>query len=77
MRADIHDVPPPAHSCWLKTTLWSARDLIVRLVADHRLPAIYPLREYVTSGGLLRALSGAPRALSDRLVHGAHSALLS
>ena len=31
----------------------SQRDLIVRLAAEHRLPAIYPLREYVMSGGLL------------------------
>ncbi len=31
----------------------SQRDLIVRLVATHRLPAVYPFREYVTSGGLL------------------------
>jgi len=31
----------------------SQRDLIVRLVARHRLPAVYPFREYVTSGGLL------------------------
>jgi putative tryptophan/tyrosine transport system substrate-binding protein len=31
----------------------SQRDLIVHLVATHRLPAVYPYREYVTSGGLL------------------------
>ena len=31
----------------------SQRDLIVRLAAEHRLPAIYPLREHVMSGGLL------------------------
>jgi putative tryptophan/tyrosine transport system substrate-binding protein len=31
----------------------SQRNLIVRLAAEHRLPAVYPLREYVTSGGLL------------------------
>ena len=31
----------------------SQRDLIVRLAAEHRLPAIYPLRKYVMSGGLL------------------------
>jgi putative ABC transport system substrate-binding protein len=31
----------------------SQRDLIVRLAAEHRLPAVYPLREYVMSGGLL------------------------
>jgi putative ABC transport system substrate-binding protein len=31
----------------------SQRSLIARLTAAHRLPAVYPLREYVTSGGLL------------------------
>jgi putative tryptophan/tyrosine transport system substrate-binding protein len=31
----------------------SQRDLIVRHAAEQHLPAIYPLREYVTSGGLL------------------------
>jgi putative tryptophan/tyrosine transport system substrate-binding protein len=31
----------------------SQRNLIVRLAAEHRIPAVYPLREYVTSGGLL------------------------
>jgi putative ABC transport system substrate-binding protein len=29
------------------------RDLIITLAARHRLPAIYPYRHYVTSGGLL------------------------
>jgi putative ABC transport system substrate-binding protein len=29
------------------------RDLIVRLAAQHRLPAIYPFRYYVASGGLM------------------------
>jgi putative ABC transport system substrate-binding protein len=29
------------------------RDLIVDLAARHRLPAIYPFREFATSGGLL------------------------
>jgi putative ABC transport system substrate-binding protein len=33
--------------------LVSQRDFIVRSAASHRLPAIYPFREYVTSGGLL------------------------
>ena len=31
----------------------SQRNLIVRLAAEHPIPAVYPLREYVTSGGLL------------------------
>ena len=31
----------------------SQRNLIVRLAAEYRLPAVYPLREFVTSGGLL------------------------
>ena len=30
------------------------RDLIVQLAAQYRLPAIYPLREFVTAGGLMR-----------------------
>ena len=29
------------------------RDLIITLVAQHRLPAVYPYRHYVTSGGLI------------------------
>ena len=29
------------------------RDLIIRLAAQHRLPAVYPLRFYATSGGLI------------------------
>jgi putative tryptophan/tyrosine transport system substrate-binding protein len=29
------------------------RDLIIALVAQHRLPAVYPYRHYVTSGGLI------------------------
>jgi ABC-type uncharacterized transport system substrate-binding protein len=29
------------------------RDLIITLVARHRLPAIYPVRDFVTSGGLI------------------------
>jgi putative ABC transport system substrate-binding protein len=29
------------------------RELIIRLAARHRLPAIYPFRYYVTDGGLL------------------------
>jgi putative tryptophan/tyrosine transport system substrate-binding protein len=31
----------------------SQRDLIVQLAADHHLPAVYPFREYVSTGGLL------------------------
>jgi putative ABC transport system substrate-binding protein len=29
------------------------RDLIIKLAAQHRLPAVYPLRFFVTSGGLI------------------------
>jgi len=29
------------------------RDLIVALAARHRLPAVYPARDFVTSGGLI------------------------
>jgi putative ABC transport system substrate-binding protein len=29
------------------------RDLIITLAARHRLPAVYPYRHYVTSGGLI------------------------
>ena len=29
------------------------RDLIIALAARHRLPAVYPYRYYVTSGGLI------------------------
>jgi putative ABC transport system substrate-binding protein len=31
----------------------SHRDLIVKLAARHRLPAVYPARFFVTSGGLI------------------------
>jgi putative ABC transport system substrate-binding protein len=30
------------------------RDLIVQLAAQYRLAAVYPLREFVTAGGLMR-----------------------
>ncbi|HEY3030059.1 MAG TPA: ABC transporter substrate binding protein, partial [Bradyrhizobium sp.] len=29
------------------------RDLIVRLTARHRLPAVYPYRSFITDGGLI------------------------
>jgi hypothetical protein len=29
------------------------RELIIRLAAQHRLPAVYPYRFFVTSGGLM------------------------
>ena len=29
------------------------RDLLIALAAQHRLPAVYPYRYYVTSGGLI------------------------
>jgi len=38
----IPDVFPAAH-----------REIIINLVAGHRVPAIYPLRHFVTSGGLM------------------------
>ena len=33
--------------------LVASRDLIIRLAAGHKLPAVYPSRFYVTSGGLI------------------------
>jgi ABC-type uncharacterized transport system substrate-binding protein len=54
----------------------SQRDLIVRLAAERRLPAVYPFREYVTSGGLLSygadAVERYRRAASyvDRILRG-------
>src|SRR5262245_8947970 len=34
-------------------TAYVHRDLIITLVTRHRLPAIYPVRDFVTSGGLI------------------------
>ena len=31
----------------------SRRDLVIALVAEHRLPAVYPHRSFTTSGGLV------------------------
>ena len=57
-------------------TLIALREDIVRLIAQHRLPAIYPLAAYVRSGGL--ACYGADRidlwrraaGYVDRILHG-------
>jgi len=56
------------------------RDLIVKLAARHQLPAVYPLRFFITSGGL--AYYGSPRAdqfpraaeYVDRILRGAKPA---
>ena len=56
------------------------RDLIIRLAAQHRLPAVYPYRLYATSGGLLSygpdVVSQFRRAAGyvDRILKGAKPA---
>jgi putative ABC transport system substrate-binding protein len=56
--------------------MFSQHNLIVRLAAEHRLPAVYGIREYVTSGGLLSYGPDTPdryrRAASyvDRILRG-------
>jgi putative ABC transport system substrate-binding protein len=58
------------------------RDLIIRLAAQHRLPAIYPYRLYATSGGLVSygpdVVSQFRRAAGyvDRILKGAKPAEL-
>jgi len=61
-------------------TLSAHQDLVVRLVARHRLPAVYADRDFVTAGGLmsystdLSDLSGQAASYVDRILHGAKPA---
>jgi putative ABC transport system substrate-binding protein len=56
------------------------RDIIIALAAQHRLPAVYPFRYYVTGGGLISygpdPIDEYRRAASyvDRILHGAKPA---
>jgi ABC-type uncharacterized transport system substrate-binding protein len=60
----------------LSTLAAAHRDLIVALVARHRLPTVYPVRYFVTGGGLisygLNTIDPARRAASyvDRILKG-------
>jgi hypothetical protein len=45
----------------------SHRARIAALAAQHRLPALYPLREYVTAGGLMK-IPDKLLALSDEVI---------
>jgi putative ABC transport system substrate-binding protein len=61
-------------------TLSANQDLVVRLAARHRLPAVYADRDFVTAGGLmsystdLTDLSGQAASYVDRILHGAKPA---
>jgi putative ABC transport system substrate-binding protein len=52
------------------------RDLIITLAAQHKLPAVYPFRLYVTAGGLMSyetdqlELFGQAATYVDRILHG-------
>jgi putative ABC transport system substrate-binding protein len=58
------------------------RDLIVRLAAQHRLPALYPFRQFVASGGLAyygtdeRDLAARTAEYIDRILKGENAAEL-
>jgi putative ABC transport system substrate-binding protein len=61
-------------------TLTAHQDLVVRLAAQHRLPAVYAQPEYVTAGGLMSYSTDIPRlsqqaaSYVDRILHGAKPA---
>jgi putative ABC transport system substrate-binding protein len=61
-------------------TLSSHQDLVVRLAAQYRLPAVYADRNYVTVGGLMSystdiaGLSQQAASYVDRVLHGAKPA---
>ena len=42
------------------------REMILKLVAQHRLPAVYPFRYYVASGGLMSYGSGIMHMRCDK-----------
>jgi putative ABC transport system substrate-binding protein len=58
-------------------TLSAHQDLVVRLAARHRLPAVYADRDFVAAGGLMSYstefsdLSGQAASYVDRILHGA------
>jgi putative ABC transport system substrate-binding protein len=57
----LHSDHPPSHWRWALLVLallgsalvWTSRDLIITLAAQHRLPAVYFGRYFVTSRGLI------------------------
>jgi putative ABC transport system substrate-binding protein len=61
-------------------TLSANQDLVVRLAARHRLPAVYADRDFVTAGGLMSYstdftdLSGQAASYVDRILQGAKPA---
>ena len=70
-------------------TIVAHRDLVIALAAQHRLPAVYPWRFFVTAGGLMSygidkvakyqnagVAAFSPSSYVDRILHGAKPAEL-
>jgi putative ABC transport system substrate-binding protein len=57
-------------------TVTARKDIVVALAARHRLPAVYPLREFVPAGGLMAYstdvadLNRQAASYVDRILHG-------
>jgi putative ABC transport system substrate-binding protein len=51
--SDITRARPGALTVWTSPALYNERRRLVDLAAKHRLPAVYPAREFVDAGGLM------------------------
>jgi putative ABC transport system substrate-binding protein len=73
-------IPNSGLVIFASATLSAHQDLVVRLAARHRLPAVYADRDYVTAGGLMSYstditdLSGHAASYVDRILNGAKPA---
>jgi putative tryptophan/tyrosine transport system substrate-binding protein len=51
--SDMTKARPGALTVWTSPALYNERRRLVDLAAKHRLPAVYPSREFVDAGGLM------------------------